>query len=242
MMFWIKKSELHVDAFTYLAKAYELFPLRKASSFYPEWWKKLPKENLNADFYPAPTMKTCTGFIEHYQHGVVMQLWSDVIIEMDVYGKKSFKWKFADEKTRAENHDISQYQGYLGQHSLDFSHLKIVSPWYLYCKEEIPFLFLDVPWQEMNDNYRIMPGTVDLKYQHSTNINLFLRHKEQKNKFMIDAGTPMAHIIPLSEKKLIIHHHLLSEEQYFQKEKENRRVKFIGDNIFVKKASKCPFH
>jgi len=220
----------------------EFFSFKKANEFYPEWWKKLPKENLDANFYPAPTMKTCTGLIEHYQNGLILQMWSDVMFEMESYGNKNFKWQFADERTLAEEHNASQYRGYLNDHTLDFSHIKIISPWYVYCKEEIPFLFLDAPWHGMNDNYRMMPGTLDFKYQHSTNINLFLRHKEQKNRFMIEAGTPIIHLVPLSEKKLIVHHHLISEEEYFKKEKASRPIKFIGDNIFSKKLSKCPFH
>lgn len=242
MIFWFKRKELHIDAFTYPSKAFDFFPLKKANNFYPDWWKKLPKENLNGDFYPAPTMKTCTGFIDHYQNGLIIQLWSDVAIELSEYGKKTFKWQFADDRTVAESHNIVQYQGYLNEYSLNFSHLKIISPWYIYCKEDIPFLFLDVPWQKMNDDYKIMLGTVDFKYQHSSNINLFLRHKEQKRTLLIEAGTPIAHIIPLTERKLIVHHHLISEEEYYLKLNENRRVKFIGNNIFNKKAAKCPFH
>jgi hypothetical protein len=67
-MFLFKKKKVVLDCFTYRSDVYSYFPIQKASSAMPNWWKKMP-----ATFCPDPTglaefptMRSCSGFLSYY--------------------------------------------------------------------------------------------------------------------------------------------------------------------------------
>ena len=241
MMFFFKKSEIHLDCFTSNQRAYELFKIDYAYRFYPEWWKNLPKSTMVDDnFYPQPTMKTCAGFINHYKNGLMVCMWSDLAIQTDKRGESNYRWRFADESSLANYHMPGQMDGYMNTD--EYSHLKIASPWYFECKENIQWMVIEPTWHEHTTDFIVMPGTVDYKYQNATEINILIKHMPERRSFLIEAGRPMMHIIPLSEKKLIIHNHLLTNEEYVNKRKRIDRFKFINEHNTVKRMNmKCPF-
>jgi hypothetical protein len=67
------------------------------------------------------------------------------------------------------------------------------------------------------------------------------------SNFMIAAGTPLAHIVPLSDKDVQVKCHYLPQEEYNKRfHKTTHHMKFMGSHkerkrIAKSKESKCPF-
>jgi hypothetical protein len=58
------------------------------------------------------------------------------------------------------------------------------------------------------------PATINFKYQHVTNINLFVVNKEQAQQCRIKPLMPLAILHPLTDKKITIKNHLVSKEEW----------------------------
>ena len=65
MMHFFKRSEVHLDCFTYRTDVIEYAPVVNAIEVIPDWWRELPKSIID-NFSPAPTMKTCVGMSDYY--------------------------------------------------------------------------------------------------------------------------------------------------------------------------------
>jgi hypothetical protein len=238
MIFLFKKPKLVLDFFTYSEPAYHANKIDYAHSFYPQWWKDTPKTYTN-DFYEASTIKKCRAVIDSYQYGAIIPMWSDMALDIK---NKTYKWQFADFKTEAHAHSAEQWKTYADPKN--YAHLKIISPWSVKCKHNIKFQFLSPFWSHPIDSiYRVLPGIVDYKYNYGTHINLLI-NIQNDYRGMIPAATPMAHIIPLSEKELIIKNHLVSIEEY----KNNFWDPYTFTDAYkhaknnIDKQEKCPFN
>jgi hypothetical protein len=208
-MFFLRKKKLIVDAFTSSPNAHRFFPIQKAHKFMPSWWK-----NMNNSFshktdigltIQRPTIKRCEGLMSLYQEGFVIPLWSDVVIET---ANNSVKYAFADDTSQIGNHTAEQmtaeFQNYI--------HAKFISPWRLTEKSGLKFLFLQPSWNQINFLFEmhVVPGVVDYKYQHTSNINVLMARNK---RFSLAAGEALAHIIPISEHDIDIRTHLVDENE-----------------------------
>ena len=242
-MFWFKKKELHIDCFTAHSAAYNLFKIEKANKFIPEWWKKIETTAVINPKHPFPgaTIKRCRGFIDLYRHGLVLPAWSDFLLNV---GREDFVWQWADQSTELVIHSEASRGEYL---NWPWVNCKIVVPWAFACKEDIPWMFSPILWNTNKPIDIVMPtGIVDYKYQHAVNINFFFEHRKNPYTLGFDAGQPLVHMVPLTDRKLVIHNHLVSKEEF------NRHYLPYGSFSFVdtynkikrivNKDAKCPFH
>jgi len=228
-MIIIKKSKIIVDAFTSNQSVYDYSQLRDSSYSYPEWFKRMPNK-YKTDIFLSPTLKKCVGLQNIYSNGYMIPLWSDLSISIRPEG---LKWQYADNISQAECHDVKQWEHYT---NLDnHYHLKLITPWRLVCKEDIKFYMIEPSWNySLEDPLRILKGVVDFKHQHSTHINMFI-NKHSFGEYLYNHGTPMYHILPISERKLIIKHHLVSEKEI---DNFKNRIKFLDNYKYI---SRCPF-
>ena len=239
MFFFMKPSVVNVDCFTSRADVYEYFPVAKSSEYLPEWWKKLPKEVfIKNSFYPDPTMKTCSGFIDFYKNGFTIPLWSEMYIQVN--NDNSYNWQFSDGISLAEPHNAAIVSpGFIN--SNEWCILKLISPWRIKSKEK--FCFVGNVWNTKNfDEVIIPPGVLDFVHQKDTNIQLMFRNIPNK-KIMLETNRPLVNIIPMSDKKLKISHHLISNEEY--ERMLFKRSFFINTSRKIenikKTQKKCPF-
>ena len=65
----------------------------------------------------------------------------------------------------------------------------------------------------MLEDFSILSGTVSYKYQHSSHINMFINLEKDKN-LIIEANSPMVHIMPLTENKVIFKNHLIDDKEF----------------------------
>lgn len=237
-MFFIRRSKIIVDCFTHAPTAYDLFPISKATDYYPDWWKNTPSNYVIHDFLKKPTIKSCSGFIDYYTSGFTIPLWTE--IDFDI-SQDMYKWFTADGETKIETHSLAEMGQYINPD--EYGHIKINTPWAIKTKSDINWMFTNMYWNHKPiEDFVIPPGIVNYKYQHTTHINMFLSLKEKKT-FSLNAGDPMVYLLPLTEKEVILKHHLIDMNEfnnYFR-----TKISFLNSyrkraNI-LKSKSKCPF-
>ena len=243
-MFFLRRSTIVVDCFVNSQPIHDLFPIRKANHFYPEWWKDLPKTfEVKSEFdvnVPVSTMKSCIGFINLYRNGFILPLWSDLIIEKDING---CRYQFSSPDNQGiHDHDPAQYVGAFE----NSTHMKILSPWILKEKTGVNFLWTEPTWNNITlfENLNVLPGIMDFKYQHGSNINALIPNIDIK--LLIKAGEPLVHIIPISEKDVKIKTHVITENEYKKMNVGSYSSSFYhkyntNKKILEANEKKCPF-
>lgn len=245
MIFFFKKKPLVVELFTYRQDLLDYSKIDYAHKFLPDWWKSMPKTYQDErEIAPSSTIKACDGFIENYKKGFMIPMWSDLLWKNDEYGNVS--WAFADRKSSATSHPHEQWKNFAPESK--YFHLKIETPWFISCKEDVNFSWTQPMWNfndyEMSDFF-IPPAIIDFKYQMGCNINAFIRYEKNK-EIIFHHGQPMAHLVPLTERKLVLKHELVSHEKYQVLGQKQALITFTGKyrkikRIMKAKESGCPF-
>lgn len=207
----LKKKYIDIFCYTNNTIAYEYFPIRQARDFIPQWWKDIPNAMYdNDDGYHTKatrktTMKRCPGIIEYYKKGLMIPLWTDVEVIVD-HNMNAEGWSTAvADQSLIEPHPDFQKGAFLS--SGNWFHNKLISPWKIETKENLSFMYMQPHWNldELNGDVVIPNGYIDFhKDNHSTNIQIFM-HKFSNRVININAGTPILHLVPLTEKKIKIH-------------------------------------
>ena len=244
MMFFFKKKEIVVDAFTTNHSAFSNFPIDRSSKFFPDWWKKLPSYNtrdVSGIEIPSSTIRKCDGLIDLYKNGFMLPLWTDLIIETDTTGK----WKYISAlEMKIVEHARNQY----GSSFDEYIHFKLFSPWLIREKTGVNFTYIPPMWNNVNywNHIHFLPGTVNYKTQSSSHVNVFVNKINQS--INLQAGMPLLHIMPNSDKKTIIKCHLVNKQEYDKLDLFLQYTSFNNNQRIFKKMiekkeseSKCPF-
>ena len=254
MIFKFPKKKLVVDCFTSERVPYELFKIDHARKFVPDWWKKLPKtinlpnEEGQLMVNPAKTMKSCYGFKQHYQHGLIIPMWTDITIalESSLTPKMMVDSILPNQYTVHPPHERGAY---LPAH--EYEHVKLLSPWTIKCNRDIKWVFQCPTWNFMRPEEIIIPPAIlDYKYQGATHVNMFFRYSEEPKTIDLTAGMPLAHIIPLSEDKIELKHHLVTQEELhrlhtlpttYLRYNSYERMRKLFKAKEAEEEAKCPF-
>ena len=235
-----KKKKITVDCFTYHTAVKELFPIKEIKYFYPEWFKKLKEtyteksEGENSIEFERSTMKMCEGFRNHYSHGFIIPLWSDLII--DVKKDQGYNFLFSSQKDilgHIEHHNHNEYGNMFNK----FIHGKIITPWMIKEKSGVKFMWTEPRWNTVKywDKLNVVPGTVIYNTQHIAHINMFVSNKTQK--INLNAGQPLVHLVPLTEYDVEIKTHLLEKKEYEKmQDLDNYASKFVGKYKYKEKV------
>lgn len=236
MLFFFKKSKVIVDCFTSNASAFEFAKPNNAIKFIPDWWRNIPKSHIaENNFFEQPTLKQCDGVINNFKHGLVLPMWCDFAVEFSPKGTNYFRYQFADKFSEASAHNTVQFNNYIKDDEIQ--HLKFHSPWFLSCKENIYWVWIDPKWNTIKVNdYVVLPGISSFKYQSSTNINILFYREEKTKKVEIKYGTPLVHMIPLTDKKLVLKHHLVDQNEIPKLKLTSSPIKFTNSVQIFKKV------
>ena len=209
--------------------------------FIPDWWKSTPKSKYSDDqsLSPEYTIKTCTAFKELYSNGIIQPLWSD--LNLKVYPDGKYEYQFADSVSTITDHQEWQHEGSPysnGQHT----QVKLISPWVAKSKNNIKWLFTSPYWSgqgvgDMHVSHGIMPFNVIPSAMH---VNMFFRRREAPFVYRLEFGTPLAHIIPLTDKEVKINYHLVSEQELDNMQRHST-INFFFLNRFTKAKKRCPY-
>lgn len=243
--FFFKRKQRTVDCLTDDPSAFKYHSISPAIEFFPDWWKKMPSYHASPDqnglVVENPTIKKCIGFMNLFRRGVVLPLWSDIDIETNNSGYRySFvKQHYNKDLPLSEHHPDWQY----GPAFSNALHMKLMSPWFLVQNSYYEYVFQPMTWNTIDQwhKYTVLPGIMDFKYQHSTNVNMFL---EKNSRMRIEAGTPMYQIIPISDDEIIFKNHLVDTKEINML--YNSRYGTISNSYrnikkFYETEKKCPF-
>lgn len=248
MIFWFKKKQAVLDCFTPHSYIQELYPIGKASHHYPEWFTNLPKPDiLNHDREYWTNMKKCVGFLNYFKESIAMPFWENAAIR---YTQNNIR---VDSQIGITTHDKSQFTGFLDD---TYQHIKISTPWIFKANVKTKFIQTFPIWCYQSESIleRIIhcPGITDFYYQHSTNVNLFLKRPTRitSESGILNAGVPLVFFTPLEDIKIKIKNHYVDSIEF-----ENLKKSYPGmpgklsayfiakrDRDKADKQKKCPFH
>ena len=246
--FNFSKKDVVLHCYTDRPDVYNFSAIKEAKHFIPDWWKEIPKSyRLPSMGLAGPdlnTMKSCSGFTDLYRQGAMMPMWSDCEVVVGEAGSGEFRYQYSNgysvAQSHAENQRGTQYP------NCDYLHLKFESEWRLRCEEDIDFLVTAPVWNHNTpENFTILPGSLNFKYQPFLNINVLFRRKPTTEKYLIQFGLPIAHLVPLTERKVVIKTHLVSSDEIKRMSAVGAYTTFAGkyqNNKRLLKASGCPFH
>jgi len=204
---WRKSSnDIILDCYTYNPYAYNFAKINYGHHYVPEWWKNTP-----SIVEEHPTIKSCPAFIEYYKKGIVLPMWCEVEVQIQPKGEGLFTWKSAQKEFSITEHQQEQFKGFAKE---DGYNLKIISPWFIKCKEEINFTFTQPIWNQRDTMFNLIltPGIVSFKSQMFSNLNYFFQQKDIQQDINIQPLTPMVIMHPMSERKVKLRHHLLTSK------------------------------
>lgn len=269
-MFWFKKKKIVLDCFTADPFVYEYASIQPSVKYYPEWWTNLPltverdvlrewglfkDKVIKSDF---TTMKACRGLTGLYKNSFVIPFWGNLEFFIKNKDQKAYYWQddFTKKLGTADKsvsfHPQLQYSGWVSD---EYVHAKLISPWSLKTNRFVQFALVEPTWnkRELND-YTTLPGVLDFKYQHGININLMLKLESVERNLLFEVGTPMAHIIPLSEENIELKNHLVSVDDFCRlmpserinykgliSSKKYSRVRSFLQKHEERNKPKCPF-
>lgn len=248
-MFLFKRKEIVVDCFTIHMSVYELYKIRPAIKYFPEEAKALPNFYDQVDpstkiTYQAGTIRKCIGLIDLYKEGFILPMWTDLLAEPKNGSAGDNAVAMVGLPFQYEMHSRKQY----GDIFNDYIHIKLTGVWRLREKTGIQFLWNAPTWNlhKQIQNFTIVPGSISYKYQSQTNVNMFLNKNVER--FTLESGTPLVHMVPITDKEVKLRHHLVSQEEYskigipdeYDMIRPERYVRWVKE-YEANKTNKCPF-
>ena len=238
-MFLLKKQKITLDAFTYHSGVHEHFPIVEANKCFPQWWKDLPKvkevrrTRILPLSIPMGTAKTCAGIIANYTHGFIMPMWSDLIIGTSERGDFTHEYAASQLMPSITKHEDDT----INRHGIA---LKIATPWMFKEKSGVDFYLTSPFYNTLDKVNRVTttPGVINFRDQNTVNMNIMLPHADSVLRY--DAGEPVLHLIPLTDKEVRIVCHKVSKEEYDDIYLSHYRSSFV--NTYTKQKKRCPFH
>ena len=114
-------------------------------------------------------------------------------------------------------------------------HVKIDSTWLLCASDDTEFLIDDDYYSNYDKPWKAIPGVLDFKHQNTLAVNIELKNQEEQ--FMLEAGTTLALMYPLTKAPIKLEHKLITKEEW-----DILRTKYSARNVFLSKYFKQRKH
>lgn len=229
-----RTKKVTLDCFTDNNAAYQLTPIIKGTKTYPEWFTNLTPLINHVD----SNMRLCYGFTELFKRSAVLEAWGDVDVRIDPTNNI---WRISNGE-KITQHDRSQFLGAFE----NFHHMKLNSPWLFREQRGIHFAWVGAEWHIDKLPIKVLPGCIEYKVNHATHVNIMTPVAFEPYSYAIRMGTPLVHIVPLTEDDFEIKNHLITSEEMRKISMGNKT--FFGfqtqiklDKRNTKRKGKCPF-
>lgn len=230
MKFLGKKNKTKINFYTNESQHFAnvLHP-KLAREIYPSWWKNIEKVDNRT------TMKSCPGFVDFFKHAIAIPLWKDIHI---TYSNGIENVEIAGVDTQNLEHWIDVHpQEQYGNGFTNGIHLKLKNPWLTTANDNTKFMLMDATWhRNRHDLFTIVPGMLEFKYQSSMHVNMFLHKSTTQQKLKLSAGTPIAYLVPLTDKKIELLYSRVDYDTWTSL--FNPIIKFRGSYDALKKLAK----
>ena len=217
--------------------AFEMFPIEPASDVKPDWLSEM-RTRIQTDptvksvQTTMPTLKACTGIRDTLEDGFILRAWCDFSVIIFPDGGFQYAHGASAPNRSVEIHAREQYQSVWPNHTA----IKLVSPWAAVEKTGCRFMVVPAVYHSPNLTKHFMPhGVIDFKYQHSVNPFIVAEWKDKPYEIFISAGTPLLHVIPMTDKRVKLSceagdpHKYTAKRTVFLVSQYKRMRKFIDD-------------
>ena len=194
-----------IEFFSGVSGVAETFPIRASREVIPKWVYSAKADYVkNKDKRDIHIYK-CPGIFDMYMTGYIVSSWHDIEIETD--GDR-FRITIPDAKLETLlGKQAVQEQTHLGVAKFlpqrpwsAKSILKINTPWHVMAPRGIKFLMTAIPYTDYFD-FESCTGILDPALSTEINVQGYWNNLKP-GKHMIRAGTPLAQLIPLTERNL----------------------------------------
>jgi hypothetical protein len=211
--FWVKPERVKLRALTAVPRLAEFLPVTKLSRSLPDWWRDLPATFETPPPAPPPgkqaqsapprpmsqlSSKHCYAMQETFKNGLGIPLWADHVISLSPDGRAN---AMAPGKGKpGTQHPPKQFTGMLAPSAL---HFKFNSPWWLVAEKSVHF-WMCHPFYHQRDpfRYHAMPGSVEYRNQHSTNVNVIFPKPSAPKDLEFTAGEMICYLIPMTDVRV----------------------------------------
>ncbi len=241
-MFWFCKTKpINVYFYTTREEVFNHAKPKKAASFIPDWFKKLPRPHFTGDLNSAldckRNLRTCPGFINVYKSGFIFPLWSDLNIQLHPDG--SYRYQFADRQSGIISHPGEQFVG--SGFAENYVNLKLSNPWHMRSDKKVNFLFSPPTWNGFGyEDIIVAPGAYSVSpAPGDANVNLFFKKPQEIKIWELFFGQPLVHVVPLSERPLNLHYELVTEKELMRL-KSLSPIELMFNNRYRRAEKLCP--
>lgn len=146
------------------------------------------------------TLRTCPSFINMLTTGYVIQNKMDAVVR---YENNDVQFHtFTDPSNRViDTHSIDQFSDQFPfQDGFSKFSLKFMNEWALRSDTDVTLLILPCWWDTTYNDVRALHGMVNLpaNFDWNPHLNTFIRIPKEGEEYLIPAGAPIAHIIPVN--------------------------------------------
>ncbi len=212
------------------------FPILKAKDAIPSWVNDARRDFLKAQESEERGFQhitRCPGIFNLFTTGYIVPMWFDL--------------ELSDEKWSVADFAVNQF---LDKESISLQHgngigknipkrpwswpdiLKINTPWHVMAPKDVKFLIIPLPYTPFFD-FEACSGILDPAYSSEINIQGYLNAPST----FIRAGTPIAQMIPLTEKHydVIVRDQNESDKLWLKKRKYLNYFSFHYPRHLIKK-------
>lgn len=197
-----------IEFFSMMPGVVDACPIIPAKEYTAKWMELARNdyvEQLKSQVGRFGHVFQCPGIFDLFNHGFIIPAWHDILIKTNG-NLTGFSWM----TPTVEFMDLTEGRAVVGKHEdgLDKylpkkpwalnSIIKFNTPWHVVAPKGVKFLVIPVAY---TDTYEFESTIGILDPGISSEINIQVYWNIIKGEHVIKAGTPLAHIIPISDEK-----------------------------------------
>ena len=207
MLFKFKEKPIVLELFAPVGELITYFPIVKSKEFYPSWFQALPKPS------EAHTVRNCPGLQDLLSATLTIPAWGDFNVTINPSGKANVETpvNFYNLQPTSQHFVHKEVPGtWQG-----LTNIKFHNPWYIKCSDSIDWILADPTWHRTDPlQFSTVTGATEFKIQNFCHINTLWKVTQQPYTVKIKAGDAMAHLVPLTERKIELKFEVMTEEIY----------------------------
>lgn len=186
---------MKIEFFNTFEGVIDQYPIEPMSKAIPKWVRTARDDYVKDKQYRRNHIFRCSGIADLYKTGYVVRAWHDILVE-EVDG--NMRWmvpsKEFDNAVQAHT-DVAKFlpKRPWSQSTI----LKVNTPWHIISPVKV--MVLPIPYADTFD-FEACTGLLDTSISTEVNIQLYINAK----RTMIEAGTPLCYLVPLTDKPTTI--------------------------------------
>jgi len=198
------RKQEKIEFFSTVPGLADSFPIFPASQWRPKWVANCRDDFAKHKGYKRPShLYQCPGIFDLYKTGFMIPLWHDTVIKTQL-DEEAFAYVHPSEmlaKLR-EGDPVGTHpyelQKWLPRRPWSIAPImKFNTPWNVIAPKGVKFLMTSIAYSDSYE-FEACQGILDPSISTELNVQGYWNVKEGETR--LNAGTPLAHLIPISEK------------------------------------------